>query len=381
MPLPYAPSASDSSLGQINLHLQHNCPSCGFQNLAVDQRCQKCGRRLPPQQINQAPLPASDAALQQIKLAEAPAPSPVLVVMRPAIPEHVRHEIHSRVERFKARRRSQTLPLPFEEPVLADAEKIVPFPTLESEPPTKVLRSRSSRETKSCASIPDVSPLAKADENTTHEGPVLASSELESEAASVAETSGQLLAPPDPFADFPPPLASRQMTEPEAPPAQPVDLTTQVPLFEAPAEFARPQWQNFHIAGIGQRAAGIGRDLAYILGGILLFSAPVYWITGESPFSLPLLAGIGGGAVLIALLYGALFLAVFGETPGMHAAGLRLVSFSGQPASMPQRMLRVAGALVSTGSFLFGFLWAFVDEEKLYWHDHISKTVLTDSAE
>ena len=63
----------------------------------------------------------------------------------------------------------------------------------------------------------------------------------------------------------------------------------------------------------------------------------------------------------------------------MTAAGLRVVSFSGHKPSWQQRLLRVAGALVSAGSFLFGYLWVFIDEEKLSWHDHISKTVLTDS--
>jgi uncharacterized RDD family membrane protein YckC len=93
--------------------------------------------------------------------------------------------------------------------------------------------------------------------------------------------------------------------------------------------------------------------------------------------SLPLLGGILCGSLLLALLYGLLCFAVSGATPGMRAARLRLVTFDGKTPSRLQRILRVLGAVVSAGSFFIGFVWAVVDEEKLYWHDHISKTFLT----
>ena len=287
------------------------------------------------------------------------------------MPEHVRSEIHSRVERFKARRRGQTLPLPFEEPLLADEDKIVPFPTLEAEQSVKVSRTRASREAKPARVEVETHPRAVAEPAPAPTAP----SDQTVQSGKHDQSPARL----DPFADFPFRAASPEPSEAEPATHATMDLSTQVPLFVPPSEPVLPQWQNFHIAPVGKRAQGIVRDLSYMLGGILLFAAPFYWIAGRPPMNMHLLAGFLCGAALIALLYGTLFLAVFGETPGMTAAGLRVVSFSGHPATMPQKMLRVAGALVSTGSFLFGYLWAFVDEEKLYWHDHISKTVLTDS--
>jgi uncharacterized RDD family membrane protein YckC len=90
-----------------------------------------------------------------------------------------------------------------------------------------------------------------------------------------------------------------------------------------------------------------------------------------------LLGGILCGSLVLALLYGLLFSSLSGNTPGMRATGLRLVTFDGKTPSRRQRLYRVLGAVVSAGSFFIGFLWAAVDEEKLYWHDHISKTFLT----
>ena len=98
---------------------------------------------------------------------------------------------------------------------------------------------------------------------------------------------------------------------------------------------------------------------------------------GRIALNLVLLGGVVCGSLVLALLYGLLFFSVSGTTPGMRAAGLRLVTFDGKAPSRRLRLWRVLGAVVSAGSFFIGFLWAAVDEEKLYWHDHISKTFLT----
>ena len=89
-----------------------------------------------------------------------------------------------------------------------------------------------------------------------------------------------------------------------------------------------------------------------------------------------LAAGLGIASGL-ALLYGVVFLYLAGATPAMRCLGLRLVNFDGAPASRPERLWRLCGAVVSAGSFLLGFAWAAVDEERFSWHDRISKTFLT----
>lgn len=346
------PSTFPQPSAALSNRAQNNCRTCGFQNLEVDVRCQKCGRRLHPLDASQASAPIQQEA-RQSEIRSIP------TAKRPALPEHVRSEIHSRVEKFKARRRTQTLPLPFAEPVLAAEEKVFPFPTLEEEPAGKVARPRTSSREASVVQIADIPAPSAVSTNI----PVEPCSEVLDLPARGSWPTQQKAAEESFISQ------------------SPVDLSMQVPLFEAPSDHARPQWHMFQIATLGKRLQGIGHDFGRLSMGVLLFAAPFYWIAGAPQLTVKLLGGFVGAALLITLLYGFLFLGVFGETPGMTAAGLRVVSFSGQPATFQQRLLRVLGALVSSGSLLCGYFWAFVDEERLYWHDHISKTVLTDTPE
>ncbi len=55
--------------------------------------------------------------------------------------------------------------------------------------------------------------------------------------------------------------------------------------------------------------------------------------------------------------------------------GLRLLHFDGRPADRRQRLLRLASGCLSLLPLGVGFLWALVDEERLTFHDHISRDV------
>ena len=65
------------------------------------------------------------------------------------------------------------------------------------------------------------------------------------------------------------------------------------------------------------------------------------------------------------------------ETPGMRWVGLRVVSFDGQPLTAQQRFTRAWATVLSTIALGLGFFWSLADEEKLTWHDRLSKTFLT----
>ena len=139
------------------------------------------------------------------------------------------------------------------------------------------------------------------------------------------------------------------------------------------------QWWVLPVAPLRRRVAGHLTDVAVLMGAVAVFLLPLPFIVGRIVFDVILLGGIGCGALLLTLLYGLIFLVRAGMTPGMRSAGLRLVNFDGMPTTPRQRLWRLMGVVVSAGSFLIGFLWAALDEEKLYWHDHISKTFLTAS--
>ena len=82
-------------------------------------------------------------------------------------------------------------------------------------------------------------------------------------------------------------------------------------------------------------------------------------------------------AFLLMGFYWAFHVGFFGETPGMTWLGLRLLSFHGRRANGRQRAARVLGLLFSTTTFGIGFVWALLDDEKLTWHDRISKTFIS----
>ncbi len=80
---------------------------------------------------------------------------------------------------------------------------------------------------------------------------------------------------------------------------------------------------------------------------------------------------------IVYLQYFALFTIFGGTTPGMMLRGLQVVSFSGEPPTPRQMLLRSAGYLLSAGTFFLGFFWAMWDEDELTWHDRLSRTHLS----
>jgi uncharacterized RDD family membrane protein YckC len=80
---------------------------------------------------------------------------------------------------------------------------------------------------------------------------------------------------------------------------------------------------------------------------------------------------------IVYLQYFALFTIFGGTTPGMMIRGLQVVSFSGEPPTPRQMLLRSAGYVLSAGTFFLGYLWAMWDEDELTWHDRFSRTYLS----
>ena len=81
-------------------------------------------------------------------------------------------------------------------------------------------------------------------------------------------------------------------------------------------------------------------------------------------------------SVLFLELYG--FFAYFwhrrGQTLGMLAWHLKLVTQSGEPMTLSQVMLRFTAAIVSFAALGLGYFWIFFDSEKRSWPDVFSQT-------
>jgi len=131
---------------------------------------------------------------------------------------------------------------------------------------------------------------------------------------------------------------------------------------------------------------GLGHDLrnplAAIDGGMIfigfgLFLFAFHLMGGMFRFNrqtIPLFIGAFGA---LAMFYGLLWIWADRQTVGMRWTGLRLIDFDGFPADRRARSLRAVGACLSFCAGGLGLLWALADEEKLAWHDHMSKTFPT----
>ena len=128
------------------------------------------------------------------------------------------------------------------------------------------------------------------------------------------------------------------------------------------------------VAGLDRRfVAGI-IDGAVLGLGCALF-ATIFWLAagGVSDTLLNWIMGISLLAVFTAA-YFVTFTALSDGTPGLISQGLEVRNLNGEALTRRQALWRGLGYLVSAGSFLLGFAWALVDEERLTWHDRISDT-------
>lgn len=63
-----------------------------------------------------------------------------------------------------------------------------------------------------------------------------------------------------------------------------------------------------------------------------------------------------------------------GQTLGMRAWRLRLQSLSGNAVTFQQCLVRWLAAWLSFGCLGLGYLWVWVDKDRLSWHDRLSHT-------
>ena len=139
------------------------------------------------------------------------------------------------------------------------------------------------------------------------------------------------------------------------------------------------------VAPFGRRLGAGLIDALILAAGFGLFAGIFHLtghLTGGTVSNTPLNWLIGGSiAALFAAVYFGAFTALRHATPGLLALGIEVRNLDGEPPSPKQSFWRALGYLVSGGSFLLGFIWSLVDEERLTWHDRISETFLVLSEE
>jgi len=134
---------------------------------------------------------------------------------------------------------------------------------------------------------------------------------------------------------------------------------------------------DFPVATPPHRAAAAAVDCSFILIAYGLFLTAYIALGGGLAFDKISLAIVGGAGILIAAFYGFVWVWAGARTPGFRSTGLMLVNFDGHPPDRLSRWLRLLGLALSLCAGALGIVWMICDEEKLSWHDHISKTFPT----
>lgn len=143
----------------------------------------------------------------------------------------------------------------------------------------------------------------------------------------------------------------------------------------------RVVYTNAPVAMPSHRAMAAAYDFAMIAMGVGILVTIYYF--GGVQFGLAKLdlSTYGVVAASVALLYKLLWALSDGDTPGMAAVKLRLINFDGYRPNREERLLRLLVSVVSFAALGVGLLWCLFDEEKLTWHDHITKTFASPKSE
>lgn len=129
-------------------------------------------------------------------------------------------------------------------------------------------------------------------------------------------------------------------------------------------------------ASLERRAFAAAVDAAVMIGALGLFAISAEFFATSLPMTKPLLAG-GAICVLLVLgLYYLLSLSLGRSTAGMAVSGLRVITFHGDAPSLLILRWRALATVLSCAALGMGFAWSLIDEDRLCWHDRITRTYL-----
>jgi len=125
------------------------------------------------------------------------------------------------------------------------------------------------------------------------------------------------------------------------------------------------------------RAMAAAVDSVLAIGALALFVATLRLAGADIVFTKQTIPIYLVAAAVIMLFYRVLFCIANRDTPGIEWTGLQVLDFDGRSPTRRQRWLRLVGGFVGSIAAGIGLIWAIFDEERLTWHDYMSKTFPT----
>ena len=294
-----------------------------------------------------------------------------------------RNEISARLHRYRTRRklrppRYPSLSLPFE----PEGPSHPPAPSLSAIQDFKTISSHAlaldgMREVPP-APDPEASAAARPDAGSVSCSWVTPSAGHPG--AKILEFPRFAWAPPPPPPDqLAEPVADkpRILEVPEVPPALPALGGISIEAPESKEVDRLPGTDlPFQSASLARRLLAVGIDGMIIALAAALFGT-IFWKVAAVRPPLAQIAGLAVGVLcLLWSVYQYLLVVHGAETPGLRAAGLELICFDGNGTQRSLRRWRVLASYLSAASLGMGYIWVFLDEDRLCWHDRITHTYL-----
>jgi uncharacterized RDD family membrane protein YckC len=146
---------------------------------------------------------------------------------------------------------------------------------------------------------------------------------------------------------------------------------------------AQPETEKRPGIDIPLQSAPLGlRLVAALVDGLIIAAASaafggIFWkVAAVRPPLAQILALTAGIPVLFWAAYQYLLIVYAASTPGLRVAGLELARFDGSIPCRSLRRWRVLASWLSAVSAGMGYIWVFLDEDALCWHDRITHTYL-----
>lgn len=150
---------------------------------------------------------------------------------------------------------------------------------------------------------------------------------------------------------------------------------------EEPAKERRPGFElPLQAAPMSRRLLASGIDALLVISAFAVFAYIFFRVTPIMP---PLQQAAAISVTLGALFwiaYQYLLLVYTGTTPGLKLAHLQLSRFDGTAVPRKTRRWRVLASMLSGLSLALGYAWCFLDEDRLCWHDRITRTYMAPRA-
>jgi uncharacterized RDD family membrane protein YckC len=115
-------------------------------------------------------------------------------------------------------------------------------------------------------------------------------------------------------------------------------------------------------------------DGALVIAGFLVFVLVFAACTAHPPVGKPAQVGAALALLAFAAIYQVLFFNFGSDTPGMRYAKIALCTFDDENPTRQTMRRRLGAVLLSASPMGLGILWAFFDDDRLGWHDRISRT-------